>query len=308
MFGLWFPHSLIRSPNPVFQYDMRRLGWPRDRAELKQYSKQIILAVCGIFGLWWLAERSRLPWYRSAEGNIALLLVLLAGGVTLLSNLYYAILTVGTINREITSSQWDQLRLTTLDGERILLAKYAILQIRAWRMMIVDTALRLAGAGIVFLAYIYGVTASFRNYAGVPYSREYLYVWPQLAAIAVLGIGFALEPLWRMRMVLSVGMVVSTTLHSFAYAILGVLGIVVLSYLAQILMMIGFGYFVLRIFAASPPSALLFNCMAPLVGMAIFLGCYAFYRVLRDSALEYTSRVAFGGHSLRLYMHQTHWS
>ncbi len=303
MFGLWYPHSLIRLPNPVFEYDMRRLRQPRNREELKGYSRWLVIAVCGIVGAWWLAARSGSPryTYSSTEANMLLLLGFLTLCLMLVSNFYYALLTVGTINREITSTQWDQLRLTALDGRRILFAKYAILQIRAWRLMMLDIALRAAAIGLVFVAFVYNLTAS-------PGSSSVLLGYPEgwsfIAAMIMIGATYILEPLWRMRAVVSIGMAVSVTVRSFTYAFLATLGFVVLVYLAQMLIWLGFGYFVVQIFAGSSTSSAGLICCIPLVGVAIFCGYYGFYRTLCDWALEHAFKVGLGGQNLRSYVHE----
>jgi hypothetical protein len=305
MFGLWLPHSLITTPNPIFDYELHRLRWPHSTRDMTRYSRTVIFGVCLVFLLWWAVGQQYNSRYNISEESIVIMLGFLTIAVTLVSNFYYALLTVGTINREITSSQWDQLRLTGQGGERILLAKYAILQIRSWRLMVVDTALRVAALGVFALIVLY---STFGSPSGIFLLLLSPFAWVMIVSLIVLGSAYSLEPLWRMRAVISVALAISTRVHSLAYALLGVLGFIILIYVAQLLILAAFLFIATNTLAGSEDVYLVFFCGVPLLSAAAFYACYAFFRLMRDRSMEYAFRVGLGGQNLRSYIYEQYWN
>jgi hypothetical protein len=288
MFGLWLPHSLITSRNPIFEYDARHLWWPRTGGDLKQYTTRIVLLFCGLFGLGWLAEPLRILYYSGSQLIVLLILGFLTVGSMIIVNFYYALLTVGTINREIAFSQWDQLRLTPQGSARILVAKYAILQIRAWRVMAVDMALRGAGVTILLLFNLELLFASPGESMLSPL------VLPFEASLILLSIAYVLEPLWRMRAIVSLGLAISVRIHSFTYAILGALAVILAVSIGEMLIIGGPWYFLANLSWGDDGAVVpILCCGAPMYSIGVVLMAYYFFRGIRDTALERAFKAAF---------------
>src|SRR5258706_8303530 len=146
------PHAQIVGQNPVFDYELRRVGWPRSRQDLKRYSIVALLSMHGLIALLWLAERLvySLGGYPLHPTTFLYTLIAIATlGLAILSDLYYAVATVGNITRQIESGEWDLLRVTALHSNSILTAEYAVAQLRSWPVMSLEVALRTAGGVFV---------------------------------------------------------------------------------------------------------------------------------------------------------------
>ena len=82
------------------------------------------------------------------------------------------------------------MRITQLREQDILLAEYAIAQIRAWRLMSLELGIRIAG--LVFAA-LFNLQLVVILVVTLPVS---IY-------LAILLVGYVAEPLWRMQAICS---------------------------------------------------------------------------------------------------------
>jgi hypothetical protein len=129
------------------------------------------------------------------------------------SDLYYMLVTISSINRLKASGEWDILRLTNVTPESLLRAKYAVAQTRAWRLLIVETALRLAAVVLAWEVFLSDMMPG----NGLLLVSEALFL-ALLSAICLI------EPLWRMRTLTAFGLAISAQIRDLPLATLGAFG------------------------------------------------------------------------------------
>lgn len=272
------PFALISPANPVFRFDLRRKSWPRNSEDLVRYSRDVILSCLFLFGVFWcilLGSQSR--YSASSAANITATIVLFAtAGITLASDFYCAIVTVGGLHRQLTSGDWDLLRLTGQREEDIFRAKLAVAQIRAWRMMSIETAIHAIGAELVILSATYSwLTSTYRRGNWV---EMYLIV-----AITGLMAFYLIEPFWKMRAVVGLGMAVSAQVQNLTFAVLGALRAVFAMRLLEGLLL-GALFYLLVALARFARSDVAGMCLVTIFVVAIGFSLRFFYRTIARAA------------------------
>jgi len=117
--------------------------------------------------------------------------------VGLLFDLYFVSLAGGRIIREKEGGHWDLMRTTTLSPIDIIVAKYTSAKLRAWRVLTIEVALRIAAFSIYEISDIVAQT-------NPPFTRGSYSFFGVLTLLIVIGICI-LEPIWRMQLVVSMG-------------------------------------------------------------------------------------------------------
>jgi len=271
------PHALITTANPVFDYELRRVRWPRSVEELQRYTLNVLIALHLIIGGLWLV--SRLFYNRPNAGTALLMtyaLIALSSVVIMVAaDLYYILTTVGAINHQIAAGQWDLLRITELRGENILLAKYAIAQIRAWRFLSVEVAIRVAGLvlGVLFEPQIFVVL---------------VLTLPVSWCLMILVAGYVAEPLWRMQAIIALGVAIAARVHNHTFAILTALGAILVIQVLRFVVLAGLWYVTLGLLTSRTNVF----CMLPLASIATTYILYVFYQTLRKISLRHAARFA----------------
>ncbi len=265
------PHALILTPNPVFAYDLRHLRWPRTPTDLKRYSLTVLVAAALLLVGFWLLARVI---YGSLGDQAVFLCYLAIICIDLLmmiaGDVFYMLMTVGSAIREIEGGQWDLLRVSLLQDETILYAKYAIAGIRAWRVMALEIAIRVAGLVVLVLLNGY---ALFMLTVTLPVSL-YLFV------VAVV---YILEPLWRMRAAVALGMAVAIRIHSFSFASVASFALILVFQIVPLGILVA-------LWAATIQSLTFRDnifCLLPGACAITAYLAFTFYRVLRDRSLHY---------------------
>jgi len=253
-----FPAAMIGWDNPVFERQVRLLRWPRASrlsnrqlivdaklAGLKRYTVTFgcLIPLLLVIALSILVNRNSNAFYVFTS---LLPFAAFAGlGFSVLCNIYYVVAAINTILPQMSTAQWEPLRLTLLTEEDILSANHATIQMRVWRAVLLEIATRLIlilspllGA-IIYLLHTEGGAAL--NWSGVA---------PYLALAILLLVGFVLEPLWRMRTVTLIGMTVAAWARSYGTALLVAFGAVLLLLCLQLVAIIGVSIFIIRAGAA----------------------------------------------------------
>lgn len=221
------PHSRLGS-NPLFAHEMRRVRHAESAKSLIDYSILIIAAACAVLLLVWLVFSLA---DRQPDNNFSATdLLAFLFGISLLAAValdYHCMTTsVGSINSEISAGRWDLLRLTTLESQQIVAAKYGAAQLRVWRVMALVVALRIA---VVLMAGATTVTVVVSDWQSVttldmPLPAFLLLIFTAAACAAF----YVVEPFWRMRTVTALGLAVSArvghTVSSVVFAV-GALGV-----------------------------------------------------------------------------------
>jgi hypothetical protein len=122
--------------------------------------------------------------------------------IGLLLDFYFISLPGGRLRQEKESGSWDLIRTTPLSPIKIIAAKYTSAQFQAWPVLTIEIALRVA----VIVGYtVDGISAQIGR--TLPFTGFSFFV--SLGLSVLIGIVYILEPIWRMRMVVSMGLAIS---------------------------------------------------------------------------------------------------
>lgn len=273
------PFALISPANPVFRFDLHKRRWPRNQDDLLRYSRDVILLCLFLFGVLWCIVLSGQNQYSgsSSAANITAILVLFAtAAITLASDFYCAVVTVGSLNRQLTSGDWDLLRLTGQAEEDIFRAKLAVAQIRAWRMMSIETAIHAIGAELAILTAVYSwLTSTYRRGSLVE-------IYLILAVVALMAL-YVVEPFWKMRAIVGLGMAVSAQVQNLTFAVLSVLGAVFAMRLLQG-MLLGALFYLLVALAQYARTEAAGMCLFTIFVVSVGFSLWLFYRIITRAA------------------------
>lgn len=300
------PNISFRPNNPVFRLDLHRLRWPRRLQQLNRYITRAVVAICLLAILFWqigylstdhgCSNQSYSGYYctfayeaMAGTAGVVILTVLLAGLlIGLVIDLYYVNLPISGILHERDSGHWDILRLTALPMSQVVAAKYMSTQIRAWRVAAIEVGLRTAG--VIMVGILLFPINSTR------------YISPEALCVAVplfVGISavYILEPVWRMRTVVAMGVSVAMQMRSLAFATLAAFGSVLAMRILQVVVTIGFIWSMsVIVFAVNHSvyySSGVWECIYLSAITAFIFVVYFFYRIVRGRVLRRAIRLAY---------------
>jgi hypothetical protein len=293
------PYPDIRPDHPVLVRELRQMGWLERAGSPWRYVARrtliIVTLVMVVFAAWMLFH-----WLRPARiysswwfSEAALNYLIIVGGLSLVASLPtdYASLTaaLNSINGDTVTGTWDLLRLTEIREGELVLAKHAGAQLRAWRSMASVIGLRVAVALITVILFAHeyaGGTDRFGFEADAPLSYLVFNIVPFTVLFGI----YIFEPLWRMRAVTALGLVVSSRSTDAAASALSGLGVLLAFWLVQLIV-------VAAVFVGT--SVLFFSIAlfgvgalcAPLVMLlVIFATVYGFYSILKTWSLRQVAR------------------
>lgn len=251
------PFDKSATRNPLFVRDVRGIkwAWPRERFQ-RMRRRILLLTPVGMIALWlvlsmlWYADVMRNAYYSpipmqafydASASAMALLIatVILAGFALDVSSIQASL---NSISGEITAGRWDLLRLTALSERGIVNAKYGVAQVRVWR-----AAFRLVSARVVILLImllytfvmpivVFGYSGSLRvlSYSLVDDPISTLVAFATFALVCVV---FVIEPLWRVKAMTALGLVISSYVLNPAMGILAGLGVTFVVWIMQIIVL-----------------------------------------------------------------------
>lgn len=283
--------------HPIFVRDARRVHWGVSPDDLRRYSWRIALITQVVMLLVWLLLIALLffstpPYMRGSEtflfvtsfnaAGLLMAVTVLAGLVLDFASMQAA---VHSISGEVNARRWDLLRLTALHVQGIASAKYAVAQLRVWRMMVIMVSARVAAIWIMLLIYFVLPPLMLGSYA---FDHLAAFFAAPLENTVLLGIGvltaiiYVLEPYWRMKAMTAMGMMVSTYELNTALAMLAGVGIIFAVWLLQLIiaasLIFGLGLLATLFFISS--SALLVLGYLLLSAVVIGLTIYGFYSIV----------------------------
>jgi hypothetical protein len=288
----------------VLLRELRRLPWLNGAGSpVRFFIRRVLIAVALVLVLYggWLIWQWFMPgcvsnlydrsscWFSYATQNF----MFFVGAVSLVAALpmdYVSMrAALNSINGEMISGTWDLLRLTAVREGELVLAKHAGAQLRAWRSMATVIGLRVAVAlvSLIFFAHEYvWSTRRFGFDAGAPFGYFILNLLP----FALLYGVFIIEPLWRMRAVTALGMVISARSTDASASALSAMGALLAFWLAQLVVaaavVAGFSVLLFSI-ALFGIGAL---CAPLLALLVLFSTLYGFYSVLKTWSLRQVAR------------------
>ena len=293
------PYHNVRPDHPLIVRETRRLRWLKRAGTPGHYSVQIILLVISIvlvLYVGWLVFYVPPSWspdqwlsYKTSDFLIRL------GGLSLLAivPLDYVSITasLNSISGEITNRTWDLLRLTALRQGELVLAKHAITQLRAWRTTIWVIGLRIAVSLVAATSFVARFLDASNPAVSDSMGLGFLYFCFSFVPLAALVGIFVLEPLWRMRAITSLGMVISAWVRDSAFATLLAIAMVLVLWFVQALVL-----FTL-IAGLSAVMVVLFSviglCAPFILPLIVFPTVYGFYSIVKTWGLRQVTRRLF---------------
>jgi hypothetical protein len=169
-----------RVSTPLFDFCVRQLNLARLELE------GILMCLAGVALGIYLGFFSQYSWNYNSFTN---LLIFGAFVLILLGDFLYVFTGLASARRLHNHTQWEELHLTALSSESIVASEFAILQMRLWRVMAFECAIRLAFIALVITNLVL--------YAD--FGRFNLFIIAVLCLGVVYAICYGMEPLWRMR-------------------------------------------------------------------------------------------------------------
>src|SRR5260221_9123529 len=150
-----FRNVRLHADNPVLNQELKRIPWSQKRSGVRRYFGIVVgiilLATAGIWCLNAIGFCQQLytkscDLFLAAEHGFSTVffaaMIIFSTFVGLFLDIYYINLPARRLLREKESGSWDILRTTALPGSKIIAAKYAVAQLRAWRVLAIEVALR----------------------------------------------------------------------------------------------------------------------------------------------------------------------
>lgn len=285
------PHLGAAANHPLFKYETRLVKWGGSVEALQQTSFRVLAVACVTVPLLWIL--TSLATYGTGNADYALdnsgLIVSLVAILGFLLNFaldYYCLsAALPAFSGEVLAGRWDLLRLTPITVREIIAVKHAIVQVRAWRMMMIVIAVRVASV----LITVFHVVLWLAGELLLPEERLLLLA----SALPALGLVllYVIEPWWRMRAVTALGLALSARMYSPTSLWLTAIGATLLVWILQMVFtfgvfcgLSGFLAFPMSLIAADTSSGGAMALFWMLAFMFVFVGAavYGYYAVLKD--------------------------
>jgi len=200
----------------------RQLGWPRTPRDFQIYAL-LLLTLGSVLLMVWLAAGGV-----AAFIKVLYLLLMLNVGLTIGGDLFYMLIPLLSIQRQIVTGQWDELRLTELGLEEMQNAEHAIAELRCWRLTIPQIVARVLLVGGFVLSVTVPLLASGGGY-GVLFVLLVVIVWtaPLLIHFCIL------EPTWTMQTTARLGVTIAARVAHQTTAVLAGLGAILALRIAE---------------------------------------------------------------------------
>lgn len=298
------PSALIQRRNPLFERQLKLLKWPptsrmssrfipiSKMAVLKEYTFRVGCFIPLVFSILITAATIGGP------NNYLLFILFAAVAFGLLCSVYYVLAAINTIYPQSRNIEWESLRLTLLTEADILMANYATIQVRVWRTMVVEVAVRVFLSLVCTLELIQSYLSALRYSS--PNGVEAFEV---ILAFVIIVTAFIVEPLWRMRTVTLIGITMATWFQDYGAALIaaiaGVLGLVIAEIIViSCTLWINFAFAISAFFNfeySDTGNAALMLPFFVLCATLPICGLYLLFRLVRLLVSARLERVAFRG-------------
>jgi len=191
-------------PNPVFDAELRRWRLMGRFPDQLRFAQTVVYGLPILSAVGWAAFQTLSGRLTMFSNSVLIALVTLLLGTTVVVDVVYALITVGTFNTEIQQGQWDLLRLTPLLPEQIYAAKFSIAQLRVFRWMVVEAGVRVLCISLILLEI---ALQTVRSIASYPLYLPSIWLNTLLILLILFPLlyMFVMEPFWRMRTMVAIG-------------------------------------------------------------------------------------------------------
>ncbi|HEX2906504.1 MAG TPA: hypothetical protein VHO69_06560, partial [Phototrophicaceae bacterium] len=216
-------------------------------------------------------------------------------GLMPICSVYTIVTVIGPLNRLFHLGQWRLLRITGQPENDILQAKEAIAQIRVWLVIAVEVGLRIIIVTVFLLNNFYA-------FYQISLSRDYFLLtailnplcWGFYLLVSVIGVVFAVEPIFRMRVIVALGIATAMQVRQTTIAFLTGFALVLPVQIIQVALIGGLmaGYQTLAHAGEEVDVMMVFaltglSVLVELVGYVVYVG-------LRKATLWFIYRRALG--------------
>ncbi|RMF82325.1 MAG: hypothetical protein D6737_02260 [Chloroflexi bacterium] len=291
--------GLMVSPSdPIYFFGLRRVKWAATPAARRNYQRFVIaLLLAMVFAIWLGLADFLIDVFDLQDGielATGVLVVTFAGGI--LMNLFLdfgcLLFAINSINGEHISGRWDLLCLSLLTEDDIIQAKYALAQVRAWRVMVFIRAMRIVSF-IVFLLLLFVVPFIEGDGDDLWVSIADFFVESPYEAFISLAIlmtfwgYYLIDPVWRLRALTAVGIAVSARTRRIVFAILLAFAAMLAVWFLQAVLTGLFFWIVSLMFRDSGGGDAAAGLTVWLFFQSVFIvGTYLFYSSVRDFSLR----------------------
>jgi hypothetical protein len=272
---------LASGSDPLFEAERRKMPWIKDASSLTMYRKMVWIGVAVVSLVVWIALTISKYKESDFQDNLLLFAICLSAIVMVVIDVHSTLIVANYLHHQLRSKAWELVRLTPQNHESILQALFNLAQIRAWRPMVFEVAVRIAAAELI----LWGIVRLLISRHVAISELFNPFAWIFLTPIGISITIYVLEPMWRMKAFAALSLAVVSTIENMRSGELILCGATALVHVFQIAIPAAvFIYFRDRPNDYFGLEALL--CGLPLNAMVQIGLTYAFYGYLKRRALN----------------------
>ncbi|SRR5258708_14694711 len=266
--------------NPLFESERRKIPWVQNASSLTMYRKRVWICVALVTLAVWIALTIYKYNDSDFQNELLLFAISISAIVMVIVDFFSTLLLSNYLHRLIRSKDWELLRLTPQNDDSILQAIFSIAQIRSWRPMVFEVAVRIATTELMLWGIVRFWISSHSTISDLFPFATFVFT-PAGIAIYI----YVIEPIWRMKAFAALSLAVVSINENATFADLVLFGATLLVHILQIGTLTAvwsyFGhrpddYFGLEgLFCGIPIDLMLLICLT-----------YAFYGYLKHRALN----------------------
>lgn len=303
--GLGVPFQIAGEDNPIVRLDVKSIRWLKGDPRLHLHQmigrwmrwaiiSALLVLLADVF--WLLASLGSpsplTPNYYIERPSVSIItsVVLYSLLPTIVGSFYYMLCGLRAITPERESGTWEMIRLMPMSPENVQNAKYATVQIRAWRLLMMEYVPRFYILAGLLPSVVIATLADRVRDADYWVLRNWI-TWESLSAIIlafVLPMVYVLEAGWRMRTLTAIGLAISARSRNFTLNFVFGFFMLVVVHVAEVVGFFACTFILNTITPETPVFPLLVGGII-FVGLVNYLTLTSFHRV----ALNYARRNAF---------------
>ena len=278
MFDREIREMFASGQNPIFEYERRKIPWIKDISSPTQFSIRAWVTGALIVFMVWLIAGFVIGNDSSVRANSISFLIYASLVIMIVVDLYNVFIVASNLRRHLSPEHWELIRTTGQSEDCIFDALYALAQIRTWRSMSLEVALRI-GIIEIFLLEIFREPID--SISGLVCFLFLLFV---LTAVI-----YVVEPIWRMKALTAFSIAVVTITKNRTVEFLTLFGVIAFIHLLQIASLVGSLYIFLGWSNKGDPIAVVvvfFFCALPIDVISAICLTYVLYRFLKKLSLN----------------------
>lgn len=218
------------SRHPLFQLERRRIRWGRTPERARRHSQRLMLRLAIVLLVLWMVavvligsnSVGAYQWFLATGADFMIWFLIATLGLSFITDFIAIAYSMNSLSREHNLGRWDLLRLSSSEG-RVLEAKYTLARLRTWRVYAFMVGLRITLPLMILvqLTLFYWLDNGEIWFTGELLHSLQFYTLPTLlalGAVLLFLIGYLLEPYWRFRAVVAMGVGLSAFVRQVSTA------------------------------------------------------------------------------------------